>query len=199
MFGKWELDRTLQLHRIRGNLQRCSSCLRKYEILYYAILKIICPVTQCGFTSTFNILCYLLIMLLGGHWIFSFHLTDSKPVRLVNGTHPCSGRVEVHHDGQWGTICDDGWGMQEAEVTCREMRCGAALSVKYMAFYGKGQGQLWLDDVDCSGHENALADCPHRGYGVHDCNHNEDAGVECSGKNTLLCDAKHFCVVLTLI
>ncbi|XP_076026960.1 scavenger receptor cysteine-rich type 1 protein M130-like [Genypterus blacodes] len=105
---------------------------------------------------------------------------NSKPVQLLNGTHRCSGRVEVFHDGQWGTICDDGWGLQEAEVTCREMDCGSALAVRQSAFYGKGQGQLWLDDVDCSGRENALADCPHRGYGIHDCNHNEDAGVECS-------------------
>ncbi|XP_059212017.1 scavenger receptor cysteine-rich type 1 protein M130-like [Centropristis striata] len=105
---------------------------------------------------------------------------SSKPVRLKNGTNQCSGRVEVYHDGQWGAICDDRWGMQEAAVVCREMNCGTALSVKYKSFFGRGQDQIWLDDVECTGHEKSLADCPHRGFGEHDCDHNEDAGVICS-------------------
>ncbi|XP_040920255.1 deleted in malignant brain tumors 1 protein-like [Toxotes jaculatrix] len=108
------------------------------------------------------------------------YCTNSKPIRLVNGTNRCSGRVEIHHDGQWGTVCDDRWGIQEAAVACREMNCGNALSVKYRAFYGRGQGQVWLDDIECTGEEKSLGECPHRGFGEHDCDHNEDAGVECS-------------------
>ncbi|CAN9507407.1 unnamed protein product [Ophioblennius macclurei] len=106
--------------------------------------------------------------------------TNSKPIRLMNGTHRCSGRVEVYHNGEWGSICDDRWGMPEAVVTCREMNCGNALSVKYRSYYGQGNDRVWMDDVECTGHEKALGDCPHRGFGEHDCNHNEDAGVECS-------------------
>ncbi|KAI3363757.1 hypothetical protein L3Q82_001371 [Scortum barcoo] len=106
---------------------------------------------------------------------------NNKPMRLMNGTNRCSGRVEVYHDGHWGTVCDDRWGMQEATVACREMNCGTALAVKYKAFFGRGQDQVWLDDVECTGHEKSLVDCPHRGLGEHDCDHNEDAGVECSG------------------
>ncbi|XP_034755884.1 deleted in malignant brain tumors 1 protein-like [Etheostoma cragini] len=106
--------------------------------------------------------------------------SNSKLLRLKNGTSRCSGRVEIHHDGQWGTICDDRWGMQEADVVCREMNCGSALSAKYRSFFGRGQDQVWLDDVECTGHEKALADCPHRGFGENDCDHNEDAGVVCS-------------------
>lgn len=105
---------------------------------------------------------------------------NSKPIRLINGTNRCSGRVEVYYEGQWGTICDDKWGMQEAAVTCREMNCGNALAVKYKAYFGRGQDQVWLDDVDCTGHEKSISDCPHRGFGEHDCDHNEDAGVMCS-------------------
>uniref|UniRef100_A0A3B5ANM0 Soluble scavenger receptor cysteine-rich domain-containing protein SSC5D n=1 Tax=Stegastes partitus TaxID=144197 RepID=A0A3B5ANM0_9TELE len=108
--------------------------------------------------------------------------SNSKPIRLVNGTNRCSGRVEVYHQGQWGTICDDRWGMQEATVTCREMNCGNAVAVKYKAFFGSGQDQVWLDDIECTGHEKSIADCPHRGFGEHDCDHSEDAGVVCSGK-----------------
>ncbi|TNN82561.1 Deleted in malignant brain tumors 1 protein [Liparis tanakae] len=104
----------------------------------------------------------------------------SRPIRLMNGTGRCSGRMEIYHDGQWGTICDDRWGMQEATVVCQELSCGSALSIKYNAHFGRGQGQVWLDDVDCTGHEKSLSDCPHRGFGEHDCDHNEDASVICS-------------------
>ncbi|XP_019947587.2 scavenger receptor cysteine-rich type 1 protein M130-like isoform X1 [Paralichthys olivaceus] len=106
--------------------------------------------------------------------------SNSKPIRLMNGTNRCSGRVEVYHDAVWGTVCDDKWGIQEASVVCREMNCGNSLGVKYKAFYGRGHDQIWLDDVECLGHEKSLSDCPHKGFGNNDCDHNEDAGVECS-------------------
>uniref|UniRef100_A0A667X2E3 Soluble scavenger receptor cysteine-rich domain-containing protein SSC5D n=1 Tax=Myripristis murdjan TaxID=586833 RepID=A0A667X2E3_9TELE len=106
--------------------------------------------------------------------------SDSKPLRLVNGTNRCSGRVEIYHDGQWGTVCDDRWGMQEAAVTCREMNCGAPLAVKYRGHFGHGEDQVWMDDVECTGKEKSLTQCPHRGFGENDCDHSEDAGVICS-------------------
>uniref|UniRef100_A0A3B4B0Z8 Soluble scavenger receptor cysteine-rich domain-containing protein SSC5D n=1 Tax=Periophthalmus magnuspinnatus TaxID=409849 RepID=A0A3B4B0Z8_9GOBI len=106
--------------------------------------------------------------------------SNRKPIRVVNGTTRCSGRVEIYHAGQWGTICDDHWGMQEANVACRELDCGNAVAVKYKAFYGKGTDQVWMDDIDCTGRENALSECPHRGFGENDCDHNEDAGLVCS-------------------
>ncbi|XP_034383885.1 deleted in malignant brain tumors 1 protein-like isoform X2 [Cyclopterus lumpus] len=104
----------------------------------------------------------------------------NRPIRLMNGTGRCSGRLEIYHNGQWGTICDDRWGMQEGTVACQELNCGSALSVKYNAHFGRGHGQVWLDDVECTGHEKSLSDCPHRVFGEHDCDHNEDASVVCS-------------------
>lgn len=120
-------------------------------------------------------------------FIFLFRLTDSNPIRLKNGTSPCSGRVEIFRDGIWGTICDDKWGMQEAAVVCRQMNCGSALQVKYKAYFGRGQDRVWMDDLECTGSEKSLTDCPHRGFGDNDCDHNEDAGVICSGNACLHC------------
>ena len=106
---------------------------------------------------------------------------DSQQIRLVNGMTRCSGRVEVLHEGQWGSVCDDAWGLQEAEVVCRQMKCGTALGVKYQAHFGPGAGPILLDDLGCNGQERTLGECKHAGFRVNNCGHSEDAGVECSG------------------
>ncbi|KAG7260221.1 hypothetical protein CRUP_033848, partial [Coryphaenoides rupestris] len=106
-------------------------------------------------------------------------LQYSKQIQLMNGTTPCSGRVEVLHEGKWGTACDDRWGLQEAQVVCREMKCGSALAAKNLAYFGQGSGLIVLDDVGCKGHEMSLKECPHAGF-PNDCSHLEDAGVICS-------------------
>ena len=45
--------------------------------------------------------------------------------------------------------------------------------------FGQGTGQIFLDNVGCSGTEFSLLSCSHRGVGVHSCGHYEDAGVIC--------------------
>ncbi|NXM65641.1 DMBT1 protein, partial [Serilophus lunatus] len=44
-----------------------------------------------------------------------------------------------------------------------------------------GSGPIWMDDIDCTGTENALSECAHGDWGQHECDHSEDAGVTCSG------------------
>ncbi|KFU92722.1 Deleted in malignant brain tumors 1 protein, partial [Chaetura pelagica] len=101
-------------------------------------------------------------------------------LRLVGGPDPCAGRVEVLHNGTWGTVCDDGWGPPEGRVVCQQLGCGEVLSVAPGTRYGEGTGQIWLDEVNCTGKEKNLLECPARPWGEHNCNHLEDASVECS-------------------
>ena len=42
-------------------------------------------------------------------------------VRLVNGQVKNEGRVEICINGNWGTVCDNGWGTNEAAVVCRQL------------------------------------------------------------------------------
>uniref|UniRef100_A0AAV2KGF7 Uncharacterized protein n=1 Tax=Knipowitschia caucasica TaxID=637954 RepID=A0AAV2KGF7_KNICA len=98
----------------------------------------------------------------------------------LNSTYRCAGRVEILHNDEWGTVCDDDWDESDAEVVCRQSSCGSAVQAVGQAGLGEGSGQIWLDDVECFGNENSLSLCSHKPFGSHDCGHGEDAGVLCS-------------------
>ena len=102
-------------------------------------------------------------------------------VRLVGGSNRYEGRVEVNYNGQWGTVCDDDWDMENAAVVCRMRSFGEALEAPGGATFGKGTGEVLMDDVDCTGSETNLGLCAHNGWYNQNCDHSEDAGVICGG------------------
>jgi deleted-in-malignant-brain-tumors protein 1 len=112
--------------------------------------------------------------------------SDRQPgsdVRLVGGSSSMEGRVEVLHEGVWGTVCGDDWGSEDAQVVCHQLGFyGTATAVRGTQFgFASSSQPIWLDDVGCTGSEMYLSDCTNNGFGNHDCYHYQDAGVVCQG------------------
>ena len=107
------------------------------------------------------------------------HALSNGDLRLVNGPSSNKGRVEVYYNGQWGTICDDSWNRQDADVICRQLGYEYAETHYYRARYGEGTGPIWVDQIHCERGDQSILDCSHRGWGENDCKHSEDAAVDC--------------------
>ena len=104
-------------------------------------------------------------------------------IKLVGGRSNNEGRVKVYYNGEWGTVCDDGWDDTDADVVCRQLGFGSSGTAIGSAGFGQGSGPIWLDGVTCNGSEPILARCGHLGINVtRSCNHAKDAGVRCSGQ-----------------
>ena len=119
-------------------------------------------------------------------FIFVLAHPNSEGVRLVGGSNSSEGRVEIMYNGTWGTVCDDGWDLLDAKVVCRMLGFGDASAASGAARFGEGSDQIHLSVVGCDGTEDHLAECAHLGFGEHNCQHGEDAGVTCLLGGTIL-------------
>ncbi|XP_036417921.1 antigen WC1.1-like, partial [Colossoma macropomum] len=99
-------------------------------------------------------------------------------IRLVGSGGDCAGRLEVFHSGSWGTVSDELWDIKDAQVVCRQLQCGVALSALVPARFGTGP--IWLNEVECEGNETSLWNCRFQLCGVDECGHKDDVGVMCS-------------------
>jgi len=86
--------------------------------------------------------------------------------------------IRVYHDGVWGTICDDVFDSNDngCGVICRQMGYADGQEVD-----ASGDGEIVLDNVNCSGNEARIDQCPANAWRSHNCSHGEDVGCTCSG------------------
>ena len=107
-------------------------------------------------------------------------------MRLVGGRHLGEGRVEVHVNDTWATICDEPWDIYDASVICEIMGYVGASEAHKESFFGQGSGPILQLDSSCAGQEVDIALCFYEVSTIHDCDHNNDAGVTCSNKTARL-------------
>ncbi|XP_052086629.1 scavenger receptor cysteine-rich domain superfamily protein-like [Mytilus californianus] len=109
--------------------------------------------------------------------------TWPTPVRLAGGGGPWEGRIEVFHNGVWGTVCDTGFGNEAAGVVCRMLGFldGMNTAILYKnAWFGQGNGVSFDLQTECSGKESKIFFCPLKNtFGKQNCQHTEDVGVQC--------------------
>ncbi|RWS09612.1 Lysyl oxidase-like protein, partial [Dinothrombium tinctorium] len=107
--------------------------------------------------------------------------TREGTLRLVGGQSRNEGNVEIYHAGKWGSICDDEWDLNEANIVCKSLRYElGALRATVNSEFGRGRKLIWMDNVYCNGNETHLHHCPFDGWRMHDCNADEAAGVVCN-------------------
>ena len=108
-------------------------------------------------------------------------------VRLVGGTTPLEGRVEVFLLGHWGTVCDSNWDFVDATVVCRQLGNLQAVEAPINAVFGAGSGPSWYSSVHCTGTERNLTECSKSTSNTGSaCAHSRDAGAVCSSQSHAL-------------
>ncbi|KAI8499070.1 hypothetical protein Bbelb_235230, partial [Branchiostoma belcheri] len=108
-----------------------------------------------------------------------------RDIRL-EGNKDWRGRVEIYREGEWGTICKNGWDENDAEVACRRAGFPGVQRALIDVDAEAATGEIWMDEVDCSGTEANLKDCNHVGKDGHSCTHAEDVAVECIAHGHLI-------------
>ena len=101
----------------------------------------------------------------------------------------CEGRLEIFLNGEWGSICDDYWTPEDADVACRqlgfaggsvvEMDRFTARTARKHTYFPPGTGEFWLDDMHCDGTESSLLECPAIRGEVSGCSRFEEVGLRC--------------------
>ena len=116
-------------------------------------------------------------------------------LRLRGGPSHNEGRLEIFHDNEWGTVCDDFFGRRDAKVACKQMDYTGAQAVLTDIAVALGR-RFWLDDVNCVGNEAKLTECFYNSnvrnsssrtspqWGIANCIPAEQVGVRCTDVGT---------------
>ena len=97
----------------------------------------------------------------------------------------------VKHNNQWGTVCDDHFGVTEAQSACHTLGFSGvtitdaledshASSSSHTYYISDSDGPTWMDNVNCATNTTNFLECSHRGWGKEDCSHGEDVLLTCT-------------------
>ena len=111
---------------------------------------------------------------------------------MADGSSPGEGRLEVYHNGEWGTVCvgwDGGDSSRLGDLACTLLGYAASVTTYTTSSpFAAGSGRVWMDGLYCPGGRllNSIANCAFRGWGrvvTAACNaHIIDVGVVCTNQ-----------------
>lgn len=106
--------------------------------------------------------------------------TIESPVRLAGGSTPYEGRLEIFHEGRWGTVCNSGFDATAAKIICNSIGYPSdSPSLMSASGFGTPPSTVWLDGVRCNGNETAIDVCTHNRFGLTSCTHDKDVAIMC--------------------
>ena len=105
-------------------------------------------------------------------------ITAPLPVRLRGSPHASAGRLEVWKNNMWGSVCNEHFTIEAANVVCRQLGFDQA-DYTPGGYFGQSTGPIHMSNVMCSGNEAAITDCTFST--THSCNHTRDIGIFCQG------------------
>lgn len=105
-----------------------------------------------------------------------------RAVRLTGGLDRCSGTVEIHRNGSWGTVCDHCWNQHLASMVCTMLQCGtqAERFSQFVPSLIHNGGTQWF--YFCSPNARNLWECIEIRDKPHLCQGSKASGVICNGE-----------------
>ncbi|XP_033098266.1 carboxypeptidase E-like [Anneissia japonica] len=114
------------------------------------------------------------------------HTTESNgQFRLSGGRIQREGRLEVLHNGEWGSVCRKQFTGVTAASICRQLGYPGVhqiLNKQKQTRRGMRKNipdKMWLENVDCKLRDKTLQDCSHSPWGETDCKNSYGVGLMC--------------------
>lgn len=108
----------------------------------------------------------------------------SDSVRLTSETSQCSGIPSVKSNGSWLPVCENDLTRRNAEVFCRELRCGPPLPDQ-LPLNGNPREEVWPQNIQCQGNESVLLDCLWLTSAGKECSTPQGVTLTCLGMSTV--------------
>ena len=68
------------------------------------------------------------------------HIFFHTALRLVNGSYQLEGTVQVFHNGNWSSVCDNNWDILDARVVCHQLGYVDAIAATRYSHFGISSG-----------------------------------------------------------
>ena len=123
-------------------------------------------------------------------------ICNDGDIKLSGSSYSSQGRVDLCINGTWGTICSDYFDINDANVVCRQLGYFPyGMLVKCYYYHSKihcisgaiiinswsNVFPVYINDLNCTGNESTVWDCPHNGLIDYSCYYRNDAAIACQG------------------